>query len=150
MTFTPKTIYRDLMKQVHPDLHPTMTNATARTQQVNAVKNNVQALRMLAISWGFIQPTANDMAGQRGYTFTRPQAQTQPNYQRTYMPRTVQDLLLFANRSYVGQNVFVRIKIHGRQSTHRVIRTTAKCVVVDFYGLPKTVRMANVIRREQA
>ena len=60
MTFAPSTIYRDLIRMVHPDLHPEMKEAVVRSQQVNAVKGDIRSLRRLAINWGFIKPTAND------------------------------------------------------------------------------------------
>ena len=146
MTFTPKTIYKDLMRCVHPDLHPNMVDATAKAQQVNAVKNNAQALRMLAISWGFIKPALNDMARMNQRTFTRMNPQ-RPAYQPPRNIQSLNDLNLASNRSYVGQNIYVKTRIHGKEAIYRVIRTTAKCVVVDFYGVQKVVRIKNIISR---
>lgn len=146
MTFTPQTIYRDLMRCVHPDLNPNMLNATARAQQVNAVKNNAQALRMLAISWGFIKPALSDMAGMRNRTFTNVNRQHNA-YQRPGVIRSLNDLRLAANMSYIGQNIYIRIRIYGKISDHRVIRTTAKCVVVNFYGMEKLVKITSIICR---
>lgn len=143
MTFTPKTIYKDLMRSVHPDLHPQMKDATARAQRVNAVRSNPSALRQLAISWGFVQPTFADT----NRTFTREQQTFRPNWMNVYMPKFLYELGLAPQRSYVGGGVFVRIKIAKQVFVKRVIRTTAKCVVVDWFGTPKTVRLANIIRR---
>lgn len=146
MTFTPKTIYKDLMRCVHPDLHPNMVDATAKAQQVNAVKNNAQALRMLAISWGFIKPALNDMARMNQRTFTNRTYQ-RPTYQPPRRIQTLNDIQLVSSRSYVGQNIYVKTRIHGKEAIYRVIRTTAKCVVVDFYGVQKVVRIKNIISR---
>ena len=138
MTFAPNTIYRDLMKMVHPDLHPEMSNAGERAKEVNKFKNNTDALRRLAIIWGFIQgrPTEQTTAN-RNYTYTRPN-----------VINTIYDLGLGANHNYILQNVFVRINIGRVVTINKVLRTTKKCVVVDYYGVEKTVRMSNVVRRE--
>lgn len=155
MTFSPNTIYKDLMKRVHPDLHPTMPNATAKAQAVNAAKGNIQMLKTLAITWGFLQGqtvTPRNPFDRTAYprpdmnnTFTRPRP-VRPTY-RSVIIKTLNDLNLIPNRDYSDRRIMVTIKIHGRVSTHILVRTTKKCVVVSFFGMDKVVKMANVVGR---
>jgi hypothetical protein len=148
MTFTNKTIYRDLMRKVHPDLNPTMVDATRKSQMVNAVKNDLSALTRLARAWGFIKGNVQEQTTQHTHTYTRP-AYTRPHWMDVINPHNLNDLGLMANRLYGYINVVVEVvvRINKRESTHRVLRTTKKCVVVDFNGVKKTVRMSNIIRR---
>lgn len=134
------------MRKVHPDLNPTMKDATRRSQMVNGMKNNPDGLRRLAITWGYIQPnvfTETRRTAPR-YMWTNTM---RSGYQRNITPRILSDLGLVPERHYMGGNIIVRIRINKRTSNHKVLRTTKKCVVVDYYGYPKVVRMKNVIRR---
>jgi hypothetical protein len=236
MTFAPSTIYRDLIRMVHPDLHPEMKEAVVRSQQVNAVKGDIRSLRRLAINWGFIKPTANDdeirpihiwenvrtpftrrsnlllnvgegvniihgvFAGCKGviveitpirqgkyhgykkYTlyvldkrmFTNITLRDYDVIQSYFSKiiigqitsataitkwkeykiekglvrvRNIQELKLTSNRDYSRLNIKIRISLSGRVTIHKVLRTTQKCVIIDYYGTEKTVRVKNIIGR---
>jgi hypothetical protein len=54
---TTKEFYIMLIKRVHPDRNPNVPDAVRKTQEVNSVKNNLNALIRLAIRWGFMKGT---------------------------------------------------------------------------------------------
>jgi hypothetical protein len=238
MTFVPQTIYKDLIRMVHPDLHPTMKDALIKSQQVNAVKTDPQALRRLAITWGYVKPTSADtirttrtfnwenirrpvrptiveykvgdctkiLRGNfRGYKgifvhvtpiikgkyhgFTKYTLYVMEknvfttyairdyerialyfektecsihnvsdamkkwiDYQKSrniYRAKTLSELNLAPNRDYTRVNYKIRICIGGIMKICKVIRTTSKCVVVDYNGTEKVVRINNIIGRER-
>lgn len=136
--FAPATIYKDLMRLVHPDLHPMMSDATVKAQQVNAVKKNPEALKRLAMAWGFI-----GQSQQRApYTWQRAK---QP--WEGVVPKTLFDMGLYPNSRYILSDIAVRIRLYGQFSTHRVVRTTAKCVVVLYGSVEKIVQIKNIVMR---
>lgn len=143
LNYNPKTIYKDLIKLVHPDLNRTLIDATQKAQQVNVCKNNPDMLRRLAVAWGYIKEAINTN-----------QNTTNQNTGRTYTsafnvnPTTLYDMDFTPGMNYTNRGFQIRIKIKNRQYVCRVIRTTKKCVVVDFGGQEKIVRMSNIIRRE--
>ncbi len=148
MKFSPESIYRDLMKLVHPDIHPEMKDATEKAQLVNGSKNNVFGLRTLAIKWGYIKPSFEDVKSQTTHTYTYTRPRPEYRYGNTVI-NSLYDLFLNPNTRYENFRTVINvvIKIKNREYTCRVLRTTLKCVVVDFFGVEKTVRMANVVRR---
>ena len=245
LSYNPNTIYKDLIKLVHPDLHPSDKQATAKTQLVTVSKNNPAALRTFAIRWGFIIPSEAEkmaiLAEEERLRRTnrpiqpppRPQPTTRPSiffhqndgviikqgkYYRqpgviveistikkgkyygfesytvylylmdifvTWKVRTynntsewfekkdtlltnvelakrkwkerniwingqfstLSELGLTANSNYGRLNINITVRIHGINYTLKLLRTTAKCVVVDFFGVEKVVRLNSVVSR---
>jgi len=147
MTFTPTTIYRDLIRLVHPDIHPEMKDALVKAQQVNACKSNPDALRRLGISWGFIKATPTDRTAQ-STTFSW-QNTTRPTINRweKLFPKSLWEMGFMANQNYVGRGYYVRIKVGSRVSTHEVLRTTLKCVIIRYGTIEKRVQLRNIIKR---
>lgn len=142
MTYTIDKIYKDLIRKVHPDLHPNMPNATVRTQQVNAVKNNPVALRNLAIQWGYLKPI-NVNRNHNPFVNTTPNI---PFWNKLY-PKTLEEMGLHQNSDYRHSSKQIRIKIGNVITTHNIIRTTKKCVVVQYGTIEKRVKMSNIINR---
>jgi hypothetical protein len=144
--YNPKTIYKDLIKLVHPDINRNMPDATHRAQQVNVCKNNPDMLRRLAVAWGLMKNTV--------VTPNTNQNTTNQNTGRTYFsafnvnPTSLYDMDFTPGMNYANRGFQIRIKIKNRHYVCRVIRTTKKCVVVDFGGQEKIVRMNNIVRRE--
>jgi len=103
MTFATNTIYKDLMKSVHPDLHPELLDATYKAQIVNSNKDNPLALRRLGIEWGFIIPTSEDFKTilQRKL-HTRPSPIVDRTTVRPNIVLNVYDRVLFMSGRYVG------------------------------------------------
>ncbi len=64
------------------------------------------------------------------------------------MNNTLNDYKLKPNASYDKSGIIVTYKEHGIEFTKELMRTTAKCVVVNINGkgMEQSVRMANVIK----
>lgn len=146
MNYNPNTIYKDLMKRVHPDLHPTMPNATAKAQMVNQYKTNSHELKRLAVMWGFlVEPTMNTYRPRQ----EAPKMLWVRVSETPVAPETLYDLGLRPGANYVNPTVYFEIywKANKLRRVARLVRTTKKCVVVDIgNGVTKTIRMANIYK----
>jgi hypothetical protein len=242
MDFSTDTIYKDLIRMVHPDLHPELNGATEKAQRVNLNKNNPSMLRILGIEWGFIIPTSEDYrrvlndrttrtAPQRVYTRPQPspfvvfsvedgvqfksgryvglrgiivnidlikdgpykgyyshviyvkamdklvdaKMKTLHNTAKHFAKysaltsdvlvakrkwtlvqqaeksratiNTLSDIHLKSNTNYRGENITIRVWMYGSIHSVRVVRTTAKCIIVMFNGMERLVRLSSVVSR---
>jgi hypothetical protein len=50
-------IYKQLLKRVHPDLHPDMPDATRKTQELNKAKKDLDRLLRLGVKWKLLPET---------------------------------------------------------------------------------------------
>jgi hypothetical protein len=229
MIFDANTIYKDLIKSVHPDIHPDMPDATEKAKIVNGFKNNPLALKRIAIEWGYITGSIGDLRTIRncfihpprryGWVTTFSMMDTvcvnrgnykdmrgtivdkkivtrngvwcsesyilfmhglkkllKVNFRReganslffnkvttnddehmeairvwnkhlTETVTTIKTFNLTPNRHYIRGTVVLLVRIGGRTYRCNVIRTTNKCVVVDFFGKERIVRVNHIIER---
>lgn len=93
------TIYKDLMKAVHPDLHPEIKDATKKAQLVNVNKDNPVALRKLGIEWGFIIPTTEE---HKRIVEKQKTKRVNTFFVRPIVTLSVKDLVVFMTGKFVG------------------------------------------------
>jgi hypothetical protein len=122
--FSPDTIYKDIIKLVHPDINPQLKDATLKTQMVTALKGRPDELRFLAIRWGFIQATSQDKIdmANKSNNFNPFRAQTNNTFNRSTRPNYEQHVfdlyngVIFRTSKYAGlRGIIVKIsKTHSK------------------------------------
>ncbi len=86
------TLYKDLIKRVHPDINPGLPDATLRAQMVNVAKDNMSTLIRLAVSWGYMARPAGFFEDR---TYGRPFTtnQTRPSIPVTFKSGTIVNII---------------------------------------------------------